>query len=41
MFVGIDIGGTKIKGILVEKTGKEMSFKEMERRYLNTPTHWW
>jgi len=29
MYVGIDIGGTNIKGVLTEKTGKIMSFKEV------------
>lgn len=27
MFVGIDIGGTKIKGILTDQAGKDLSFK--------------
>lgn len=30
MFVGIDIGGTKIKGVLTDSSGKELSFREME-----------
>lgn len=29
MFVGIDIGGTNIKGILTDKSGKEYSFREI------------
>lgn len=29
MFVGIDIGGSKIKGILTDQSGKELSFKEI------------
>ncbi len=29
MFVGIDIGGTAIKGVLTEKNGKILSFKEV------------
>jgi glucokinase len=32
MFVGIDIGGTKIKGILTDPSGKELSFKEVETK---------
>jgi glucokinase len=30
MFAGIDIGGTKIKGILTDRSGKELSFREFE-----------
>ncbi len=30
MFVGIDIGGTNIKGILTDKSGKILSFRETE-----------
>lgn len=30
MFVGIDIGGTRIKGILTDRSGKELSFREIE-----------
>ncbi|TFH41268.1 MAG: ROK family protein, partial [Chrysiogenales bacterium] len=30
MFAGIDIGGTAIKGIFTDPTGKELSFKEIE-----------
>ena len=30
MFVGIDIGGTKIKGVLTDSSGKELSFREIE-----------
>jgi glucokinase len=30
MFVGIDIGGSKIKGILTDRSGKELSFREIE-----------
>jgi glucokinase len=30
MFIGIDIGGTKIKGVLTERSGKELSFREIE-----------
>ncbi|HOT44482.1 MAG TPA: ROK family protein [Spirochaetota bacterium] len=30
MFVGIDIGGTRIKGILTDRSGKELSFRETE-----------
>ncbi len=30
MFAGIDIGGTNIKGVLVNKSGKLLSFKEVE-----------
>lgn len=30
MFVGIDIGGTNIKGVLTDRSGKELSFKEIE-----------
>ncbi len=30
MFVGIDIGGTKIKGILTDRSGKELSFREID-----------
>jgi len=30
MFAGIDIGGTNIKGVLVNKSGKLLSFKEIE-----------
>ncbi|MBN2157777.1 MAG: ROK family protein [Spirochaetes bacterium] len=29
MFVGIDIGGSKIKGILTDSSGKELSFREI------------
>jgi glucokinase len=29
MFVGIDLGGTSIKGILTDKHGKELSFREV------------
>jgi len=29
MFIGIDIGGTNIKGILTDKNGKELSFAEI------------
>lgn len=32
MFVGIDIGGSRIKGILTDRSGKELSFRE-----INTP----
>ncbi|MFC1669615.1 ROK family protein [Spirochaetota bacterium] len=28
MFIGIDLGGTNIKGILTDNTGKELSYKE-------------
>ncbi len=30
MFAGIDIGGTNIKGILTDKSGKVLSFREVE-----------
>ncbi len=30
MFAGIDIGGSKIKGILTDHSGKELSFREIE-----------
>jgi glucokinase len=30
MFVGIDIGGTKIKGVLTDRSGKELSFREID-----------
>ncbi len=30
MFLGIDIGGTNIKGLLTDKSGKILSFKEIE-----------
>ncbi len=32
MFIGIDIGGSKTKGILTDRTGKELSFKEIETK---------
>ncbi|OHD63093.1 MAG: hypothetical protein A2176_08295 [Spirochaetes bacterium RBG_13_51_14] len=32
MFVGIDIGGTKIKAILTDPAGKELSFRETETK---------
>lgn len=30
MFAGIDIGGTNIKGILTDRSGRELSFREIE-----------
>ncbi|HOD16018.1 MAG TPA: ROK family protein [Spirochaetota bacterium] len=30
MFAGIDIGGTRIKGVLTDHSGNELSFKEIE-----------
>jgi glucokinase len=32
MFIGIDIGGSRIKGILTDRSGKELSFKDIETK---------